>query len=287
MAKVAFLGLGTMGFPMASHLKRVGHEVTVFNRTSFKAERWVNENGGCLTASPSEAARDQDYVLACVGDDDDLRSVTVGENGAFKTMAAGAIFIDHTTTSAKVARELYRAARGYDLHFIDAPVSGGEVGAINGELTVMCGGDEEHFQAVKDIVAAYAISVKYLGAAGNGQLCKMVNQICLAGIIQSLSEGLAFGKKAGLDMHKAIEVITKGAAGSWQMANRSKQMLNGKFDYGFAVDLMRKDLAICLDEARSNQSSLPIAALVDQFYCDVQGNNGGRLDTSSLIKRML
>ncbi|HXV29795.1 MAG TPA: NAD(P)-dependent oxidoreductase [Sinorhizobium sp.] len=287
MAKVAFLGLGVMGYPMAGHLKvRGGHEVTVYNRTAAKAEQWATEFGGRTAATPAEAAKGQDFVFACVGNDDDLRSVTTGLNGAFETIAADAVFIDNTTASAEVARELYAAARAKGAHFIDAPVSGGQAGAENGVLTVMCGGDAEVFERAKPVIEAFARMVGLMGPAGAGQLTKMINQICIAGLVQGLAEGIHFGKKAGLDIEKVIEVISKGAAGSWQMENRHKTMNAGKYDFGFAVDWMRKDLDIVLAEARRNGAKLPVTALIDQFYADIQALGGNRWDTSSLLARL-
>ncbi|RVE88390.1 NAD(P)-dependent oxidoreductase [Sinorhizobium meliloti] len=287
MAKVAFIGLGVMGYPMAGHLKaRGGHDVTVYNRTAAKAEQWAAAFGGRTAATPAEAAKDQDFVFACVGNDDDLRSVTTGENGAFETMAPGSVFIDNTTASAAVARELYAAAAAKGAHFIDAPVSGGQAGAENGVLTVMCGGDAGAFDKAKPIIEAYARMVGLMGPAGAGQLTKMINQICIAGLVQGLAEGIHFGKKAGLDIEKVIEVISKGAAGSWQMENRHKTMNEGKYDFGFAVDWMRKDLDIVLAEARHNGAKLPVTALVDQFYGDIQALGGNRWDTSSLLARL-
>jgi len=287
MAKVAFLGLGVMGYPMAGHLKlRGGHEVTVYNRTAARAERWAAEFGGRAAATPAEAATGQEFVFACVGNDDDLRSVTTGPNGAFETIEAGAIFIDNTTASAEVARELYAAARAKSADFIDAPVSGGQAGAENGVLTVMCGGDADAFAKAKPVIEAYARMVGLMGPAGAGQLTKMINQICIAGLVQGLAEGIHFGKRAGLDIDKVIEVISKGAAGSWQMDNRYKTMNAGKYDFGFAVDWMRKDLDIVLAEARRNGAKLPVTALVDQFYADVQALGGNRWDTSSLLARL-
>lgn len=286
MAKVAFIGLGVMGFPMAGHLITAGHEVTVYNRTTAKAENWVKQYGGRFAKTPAEAAKGQDVVLACVGNDDDLRQVTIGSEGAFQTMHSGAIFVDHTTDSAKVARELSEIGAKSGIGFIDAPVSGGQAGAENGKLTIMCGGEQSVYERIVDIIHTYAVSVRLLGQNGSGQLCKMVNQICLAGVVQGLAEGLAFGQKAGLDMKAVLEVISKGAAGSWQMENRGLNMLDDKFDYGFAVDWMRKDLGICLDEAKSNGSVLPTISLIDQFYGDIQAIGGGRWDTSSLIKRL-
>ncbi|ABR60436.1 NAD-binding protein [Sinorhizobium medicae] len=287
MAKVAFIGLGVMGYPMAGHLKaRGGHDVTVYNRTAAKAEQWAAQFGGRTAATPAEAAKGQEFVFACVGNDDDLRSVTTGENGAFETITPGTIFIDNTTASAEVARELSAAAAAKGAHFIDAPVSGGQAGAENGVLTVMCGGDVEAFEKAKSVIDAYARMVGLMGPAGAGQLTKMINQICIAGLVQGLAEGIHFGKKAGLDIEKVIEVISKGAAGSWQMENRHKTMNEGKYDFGFAVDWMRKDLDIVLAEARRNGAKLPVTALVDQFYGDIQALGGNRWDTSSLLARL-
>jgi 3-hydroxyisobutyrate dehydrogenase len=287
MAKVAFIGLGVMGYPMAAHLKnKGGHEVTVYNRTAATAEKWVGEHGGRSASTPVEAARGQDFVFACVGNDDDLRAVTTGPDGAFQAMAKGAVFIDNTTASADVARELDAEARKRGFDFIDAPVSGGQAGAENGVLTVMCGGDEVVFSKAKPVIDAFARMVGHMGPAGSGQLTKMINQICIAGLVQGLAEGVHFGKKAGLDIEKVIEVISKGAAGSWQMENRYKTMNAGKYDFGFAVDWMRKDLGICLDEADRNGAKLPVTALVDQFYKDVQQMGGKRWDTSSLLARL-
>ena len=284
--KVAFLGLGVMGHPMAGHLARAGHGVTVFNRTASKAEAWAAEFGGKSASTPAEAAADTDIVFACVGNDDDLRSVVLGPNGAFARMKPGAVFVDHTTASAEVARELYAAAKAQGLHFIDAPVSGGQAGAVNGALTVMCGGEAEAFEAIKPVALAFSKAVTLVGDSGAGQLAKMVNQICIAGIVQGLSEAVAFGQNAGLDMKLVLDVIGKGAAQSWQMDNRGKTMVDDKFDFGFAVDWMRKDLGLVLDEARRNGARVPVTALVDQFYADVQQMGGRRWDTSSLIKRL-
>ena len=288
MAKVAFLGLGIMGYPMAGHLrKKGGHEVTVYNRTAAKAEKWVAEFGGRTAPTPKAAAEGQDFVLCCVGNDNDLREVTLGANGgAYHGMKKGAVFIDHTTASAEIARELYGEAKKRGFGFIDAPVSGGQAGAENGVLTVMCGGDADAYAGAEPVIAAYARMCKLLGAAGSGQLTKMVNQICIAGIVEGLSEAIHFAKKAGLDVNAVIETISKGAAQSWQMENRYKTMMAGKFDFGFAVDWMRKDLAICLGEARKNGATLPVTALVDQFYAEVQKMGGRRWDTSSLIARL-
>jgi 3-hydroxyisobutyrate dehydrogenase len=287
MAKVAFLGLGVMGFPMAGHLvTKGGHQVTVFNRTSAKASQWAEKFGGRTAPTPKAAAEGQDFVMACVGNDNDLRAVTIGADGAFAGMASGAVFVDHTTASAEVARELDAAAVKAGFKFIDAPVSGGQAGAENGALTVMCGGSAEAYASAEPVIAAYAKMCKLLGPAGSGQLTKMVNQICIAGLVEALSEGIHFAKKAGLDVNAVIEVISKGAAQSWQMENRYKTMNDGKFDFGFAVEWMRKDLAICLSEARRNGSSLPVTALVDAFYSEVEKIGGRRWDTSSLLARL-
>ena len=286
MAKVAFLGLGVMGYPMAGHLKAKGHAVTVYNRSPEKAQKWVAQHGGVYAPTPAQAAEGQEIVFACVGNDDDLRSVTTGENGAFAAMGKGTVFVDHTTASANVARELDAAATAAGFGFIDAPVSGGQAGAENGVLTVMCGGDQATYAKVEPVIASFARMCKLMGPAGSGQLTKMVNQICIAGLVQGLSEGVHFAKRAGLDVEAMLEVISKGAAGSWQMENRGKTMNADKFDFGFAVDWMRKDLGIVLDEARRNGARLPVTALVDQFYADVQQLGGGRWDTSSLLKRL-
>jgi 3-hydroxyisobutyrate dehydrogenase len=286
MAKVAFLGLGVMGYPMARHLKDKGHEVTVYNRTGAKADKWVSENGGRAAKTPRDAAEGQEIVFACVGNDDDLRQVTLGDDGAFQGMSKGAIFVDHTTASAEVARELYAAAQEKGFAFIDAPVSGGQAGAENGVLTVMCGGDAEPYGTAEPVIMSFARACRLLGPTGSGQLTKMINQICIAGLVQGLAEGIHFGKKAGLDIEAVLEVISKGAAGSWQMENRGKTMNQGKFDFGFAVDWMRKDLSIVLGEARKNGASLPVTAIVDQFYAEVQKMGGKRWDTSSLIARL-
>ena len=287
MTDVAFLGLGVMGSPMAGHLaSRGGHKVVVYNRTQAKAAAWVARYGGASAATPREAAAGRDFVLACVGNDHDLRSVVLGPDGAFAGMKNGAIFVDHTTASADVARELHAEAGRLGLGFIDAPVSGGQAGAENGALTIMCGGDEAPYALAEPILAAYAKSCRRMGGAGSGQLAKMVNQICIAGVVQGLAEGLHFAKRAGLDPQLVIDVISKGAAQSWQMDNRHKTMIAGEFAFGFAVDWMRKDLGIGLDEARRNGARLPVAALVDQFYADVQAMGGGRWDTSSLIARL-
>ncbi len=284
--RIAFIGLGTMGFPMAGHLARAGHHVTVFNRTAARAEKWTGEFGGQSAATPARAAAGAELVFCCVGRDSDLRGATLGTDGAFSAMQNGAVFIDHTTASAGIARELSAIAERNGFHFIDAPVSGGEQGAKNGQLTVMCGGHGSAYARAEPIVRAYARQCRLLGPAGSGQLAKMVNQICIAGIVQGLSEGLSFARAAGLDPLAVIEVISKGAAQSWQMENRHKTMLEGHFQHGFAVEWMRKDLAICLEEARRNGASLPLAALVDQFYADVENMGGKRWDTSSLFARL-
>jgi 3-hydroxyisobutyrate dehydrogenase len=283
---VAFLGLGVMGYPMAGHLARAGHRVTVYNRTAAKAQQWVAEYGGASAPTPREVAQGADIVFACVGNDDDLRSVVLGEDGAFAGMKPGAIFMDHTTASAEVARELGAQAEARGLAFIDAPVSGGNLGAVNGVLTVMCGGPAAAFAKAQPVAMAFAKAVTLLGDQGAGQLAKMVNQIAIAGLVQGLSEAIAFGQKAGLDMKAVLEVIGKGAAQSWQMDNRGPTMVEDRFDFGFAVDWMRKDLGLCLEEARRNGARLPVTALVDQFYGDVQSMGGGRWDTSSLIRRL-
>jgi 3-hydroxyisobutyrate dehydrogenase len=275
-----------MGYPMAGHLKRAGHDVVVYNRTSTKAAKWVDAYGGSSAPTPGEAATGRDLVFACVGNDDDLRSVTLGESGAFAGMRSGAVFVDHTTASATIARQLDREARSRGFGFVDAPVSGGQAGAENGQLTVMCGGDADDYAKAEPAIAAYARACRLMGSAGAGQLTKMVNQICIAGLVQALSEGIRFAEKAELDPELVIDVISKGAAQSWQMDNRHKTMIARKFDFGFAVDWMRKDLAICLDEARRNGASLPIAALIDQFYGEIQSKGGRRWDTSSLITRL-
>ena len=271
---------------MARHLKAKGHELTVYNRTRAKAETWVADHGGRVAETPRAAAEGQEFVLACVGNDDDLRQVTIGSNGAFEGLGRDAIFVDHTTASAEVARELHEAAAQRGAAFIDAPVSGGQAGAENGVLTVMCGGDAAAFAKAEPVIMSFARACRLLGPAGSGQLTKMINQICIAGVVQGLSEGIHFGQKAGLDIEAVLDVISKGAAGSWQMENRGRTMNEGKFDFGFAVDWMRKDLAICLAEARKNGATLPVTALVDQFYADVQAKGGRRWDTSSLISRL-
>jgi 3-hydroxyisobutyrate dehydrogenase-like beta-hydroxyacid dehydrogenase len=283
---VAFLGLGVMGLPMAGHLARAGHRVTVYNRTAAKAQGWVAEFGGRAAATPREAATGASIVFACVGNDDDLRAVVLGDDGAFAGMPRDAVFVDHTTASAEVARELYAAARRRGVHFVDAPVSGGQAGAINGALTVMCGGDPAAFDRVQPVTMAMARAVTRIGETGAGQLAKMVNQICIAGLLEGLAEGIAFGHKAGLDMKRVLEVIGKGAAQSWQLDNRGATMIDDRFDFGFAVDWMRKDLGLCLAEGRRNGARLPVTALVDQFYADVQALGGGRWDTSSLVRRL-
>ncbi len=287
MAKVAFLGLGVMGYPMAGHLKtKGGHDVTVYNRTAAKADKWVAQFGGKSARTPKEAAEGQDFVMVCVGNDNDLREVMLGANGAFHGVKKGAVVVDHTTASAAIARELYAEAKKRGFDFVDAPVSGGQAGAENGALTVMCGGDDGPFGRAEKVIAAYARACNLMGSPGSGQLAKMVNQICIAGLVQGLAEGIHFAKKSGLDIEKLIATISKGAAQSWQMENRYKTMAAGKFDFGFAVDWMRKDLDICLAEARRNGANLPVAALVDQFYAEVQKMGGKRWDTSSLIARL-
>ncbi len=286
MAKVAFLGLGVMGFPMAGHLKAKGHEVTVYNRSKGKIEAWTAKHEGAWAETPAKAVAGAEFVMACVGNDDDLRSVCLGETGAFAGMAKGAVFVDHTTVSAQVTRELAEVARGLGIGYVDAPVSGGQAGAENGQLSIMCGGTVADYDRAEPVMAAYARVCRRIGETGAGQLAKMMNQICIAGLMQGLSEALAFGQKAGLDGAAVVEVIAQGAAGSWQMANRHKTMLEDRFDFGFAVDWMRKDLGICLDTADQIGASLPVTALVDQFYKDVQLMGGGRGDTSSLIRRL-
>ena len=286
MAKVTFLGLGVMGFPMAGHLVKAGHEVCVFNRTAAKAEAWAGEHGGSHAATPRAAAEGADFVMCCVGNDDDLRSVVLGEDGALAGMASGTVFVDHTTASAAVARELHAIAGDMGIGFIDAPVSGGQAGAENGQLAIMCGGDQATYDRAEPVMQAYAKSTKRLGEIGAGQLTKMVNQICIAGLVQGLSEGLNFAQAAGLDVSAVVEAISGGAAGSWQMVNRHKTMDADEYEHGFAVDWMRKDLGICLDEAKSNGARLPVTALVDQFYGEVQDMGGGRWDTSSLMRRL-
>ena len=282
---VAFIGLGVMGYPMAGYISKAGHNVTVFNRTKSKAEKWISEHKGKMAETPAEATKDADYVFTCVGNDNDLREVTFGENGIFKTIKKGAVYVDNTTASATIAREIYEYAKKNGFGALDAPVSGGQAGAENGALTVMIGGDQADFDKAKDKIDCYSKKMKLLGGAGNGQLAKMVNQICIAGLVQGLSEGINFGMKAGLNMEDVIEVISKGAAQSWQMENRYKTMIDDKFDFGFAVDWMRKDLKIAMDEAKNNGSLLPVTELVDKYYGEVQGLGGNRWDTSSLIKR--
>ena len=287
MAKIAFLGLGVMGYPMAGHLRaKGGHDLTVFNRSADKAAKGAAQHGGTTAATPKAAAEGQDFVFCCVGNDDDLRAVTIGPDGAFHGMKKGAIFVDNTTASAEVARELHAEAAKRGFSFIDAPVSGGQAGAENGVLTVMCGGDAEAYAKAEPVIMAFARACRLLGAPGAGQLTKMVNQICIAGLVQGLAEGVHFGKKAGLDMEAVLDVISKGAAGSWQMENRGKTMNQGKYEFGFAVDWMRKDLSIVLGEARRNGATLPVTALVDQFYGEVQKMGGKRWDTSSLMARL-
>lgn len=284
--KIAFIGLGVMGFPMAGHLKNAGHEVCVFNRSREKAEKWAETyQSNHVASSPADAARGADIAITCVGNDDDLRQVILGERGVITTLAPGGIVVDHTTASAKIARELRQVLADNSIGFIDAPVSGGQQGAVNGQLSIMCGGDAAVFEKIKPVISVYARQATLLGAAGSGQLTKMVNQICIAGLVQSLAEGVQFAQNAGLNAETVFDVISKGAAQSWQMVNRHKTMIDGQFEHGFAVDWMRKDLAICLEEARLNGSHLPVAALVDQFYSEVQQMGGGRWDTSSLLKR--
>jgi 3-hydroxyisobutyrate dehydrogenase len=287
MTKVAFIGLGVMGYPMAGHVAAAGHEVTVYNRTAAKAEAWVAQHGGASAATPGAAAAGADMAFTCVGNDDDLRAVVLGEEGVFAGLAEGALFIDNTTASAAVARELHAAGAERGIGCIDAPVSGGQSGAENGVLTVMCGGDERDFERARPVIEPYARAVNLIGPPGAGQLTKMVNQLCVAGVVQGLAEALNFGMKAGLDMDKVVATISKGAAQSWQMENRSATMCRGEFDYGFAVDWMRKDLAICFEEARANGARLPVAALIDQFYAQVQARGGQRWDTSSLIHLLM
>ncbi len=282
---VAFIGLGVMGYPMAGYISKGGHNVTVFNRTKSKAEKWIGEYKGKMAETPADAAKDAEYIFTCVGNDNDLREVTFGDKGAFKTIKKGAVYIDNTTASATIAREIYDYAKKNEFGALDAPVSGGQAGAENGALTVMIGGDQADFDKAKDKIDCYSKKMKLLGKAGCGQLAKMVNQICIAGLVQGLSEGINFGMKAGLNMEDVIEVISKGAAQSWQMENRYKTMIDDKFNFGFAVDWMRKDLKIAMDEAKNNGSLLPVTELVDKFYGEVQGLGGNRWDTSSLIKR--
>ena len=284
--KVAFIGLGVMGFPMAGYISKAGHNVTVFNRTTSKADAWLNKHKGSKAETPAKAAEDADYVFTCVGNDNDLREVTFGEKGIFKTIKKDAIYVDNTTASATMAREIYDYSKENNFGFLDAPVSGGQAGAENGSLTVMIGGDQKDYDKAKEIIDCYSKKMKLLGKAGSGQLAKMVNQICIAGLVQALSEGINFGLKAGLKMEDVIEVISKGAAQSWQMENRYKTMIDDKFEFGFAVDWMRKDLKIALEEAKKNNSLLPITEIVDQYYGEVQKLGGSRWDTSSLIRRL-
>ncbi len=286
MTKTAFIGLGVMGYPMAGHMVAKGHEVTVYNRTAAKAEKWAGEHGGKTALTPALAAADADVVCACVGNDDDLRGVVYGDDGILAGMKSGAVFVDHTTASADVAREVGAKAQEAGVRFVDAPVSGGQAGAENGVLTVMCGGDEGAFNDAKPVMDSYARAVTLLGPVGSGQLCKMVNQICIAGLVQGLAEGINFGTKAGLDMKQVIDVISKGAAQSWQMENRALTMIDDEFEFGFAVDWMRKDLGICFQEARNNGARLPVTALVDQFYAGIQAKGGNRWDTSSLLRNL-
>ncbi len=287
MSKVAWIGLGVMGYPMAGHIAdKSDHEVCVYNRSSEKAEKWTTEHKGTTAATPAEAAKDADYVFCCVGNDNDLRQVTLGENGVFSALKSGAVFIDNTTSSAEIARELYQTAKEKGAEFLDAPVSGGQAGAENGQLTVMVGGDKATFAKAETVIDHYARAVKLIGPAGSGQLAKMVNQICIGGLVQGLSEAIHFAEQANLDISAVMETISKGAAQSWQMENRWETMMKHEFDFGFAVDWMRKDFAICLDEARRNGANLPVTALVDQFYSEVQDMGGGRWDTSSLIERL-
>ena len=285
MSKVSFIGLGVMGYPMAGHISKGGHEVTVFNRTISKAEKWIKDYKGKLAKTPKEAANEADFIFTCVGNDDDLREVTLGDNGLFKSAKKNCVYIDNTTASAEIARELYKGAKKNGFDFLDAPVSGGQAGAENGALTVMIGGDDNAYKKAAPIINCYSKKMKLLGPAGNGQLAKMVNQICIAGLVQGLSEAINFGLNAKLNMEEVIDTISKGAAQSWQMENRYKTMIEDKFDYGFAVDWMRKDLKIAMDEAKRNNSPLPITKIIDQFYGEVQNMGGKRWDTSSLIKR--
>ena len=285
MIKVSFIGLGVMGYPMAGYISKAGHNVTVYNRTKSKAEKWIKDYKGQLAETPKDAAKDADFVFTCVGNDKDLEEVTIGKNGLYNSIKKGAIYIDNTTASANIARKLYASAKAHGFGFLDAPVSGGQAGAENGALTVMVGGDEADFKRAEPIIDCYSKKIKLLGPAGNGQLCKMVNQICIAGLVQGLSEAINFGINAKLNMHDVIEVISKGAAQSWQMENRHKTMIEDKFDYGFAVDWMRKDLKIAMDEAKKNNSPLPITKIIDEYYAEVQKMGGQRWDTSSLIKR--
>ena len=285
MSKVSFIGLGVMGYPMAGYISKAGHDVTVYNRTKSKAEKWIKDFKGKIADTPKEAAKESEFIFSCVGNDNDLREVTLGANGLFHSAKKGAVYIDNTTASAEIARELYKEAKKKGFDFLDAPVSGGQAGAENGALTVMVGGDESSYKKAEPIIDCYSKKIKLLGPAGNGQLCKMVNQICIAGLVQGLSEAINFGLNAKLNMYDVIEVISKGAAQSWQMENRYKTMIEDKFDYGFAVDWMRKDLKIAMEEAKKNNSPLPITKIIDEFYGEVQSQGGNRWDTSSLIKR--
>ena len=285
MIKVSFIGLGVMGYPMAGYISKAGHDVTVYNRTKSKAEKWIKDFKGKIADTPKEAAKESEFIFSCVGNDNDLREVTLGANGLFRSAKKGAVYIDNTTASAEIARELYKEAKTKGFDFLDAPVSGGQAGAENGALTVMVGGDESSYKKAEPIIDCYSKKIKLLGPAGNGQLCKMVNQICIAGLVQGLSEAINFGLNAKLNMYDVIEVISKGAAQSWQMENRYKTMIEDKFDYGFAVDWMRKDLKIAMEEAKKNNSPLPITKIIDEFYGEVQKQGGNRWDTSSLIKR--
>ncbi len=285
MSKISFIGLGVMGYPMAGYISKAGHDVTVYNRTKSKAEKWIKDYKGKIADTPKEAAKDSEFIFTCVGNDNDLREVTLGDNGLFHSAKKGAVYIDNTTASAIIARELYKEAKAKGFDFLDAPVSGGQAGAENGALTVMVGGDENSYKKAEPIINCYSKKIKLLGPAGNGQLCKMVNQICIAGLVQGLSEAINFGLNAKLNMYDVIEVISKGAAQSWQMENRYKTMIEDKFDYGFAVDWMRKDLKIAMEEAHKNNSPLPITKIIDEFYGEVQKQGGNRWDTSSLIKR--
>ena len=285
MKKITFIGLGVMGFPMAGHLSKVGYEVIVYNRSEEKSKQWINQYAGTYSTSIEEAVTGSDIVFSCVGNDSDLRDVTVGTGKAFSAMEVGSVFVDHTTTSSDIAVELYERAQENNIHFLDAPVSGGEVGAVKGELTVMIGGEEAVFDRIKPIITSYAKNITLIGGPGKGQTAKMVNQICIAGLIQALSEAISFSEKSGLDTGKVLEAISQGAAGSWQMSNRGKTMIDRKFDFGFAVSLMRKDLGICLDHANNNNISLPITSVVNQFYAEVERNGGSRFDTSSLLTR--
>ena len=285
MKKITFIGLGVMGFPMAGHLSKEGHNVTVYNRSEEKSKLWIKEYAGIYSNSLKEAVTDSDVVFSCVGNDPDLRSITLGTNKAFSAMKAGSVFVDHTTTSSDIAVELFEKAKEYNINFLDAPVSGGEVGAVKGELTVMIGGERSVFDEIKTIIAAYAKNITLIGGPGKGQLSKMVNQICIAGLIQALSEAISFSEKSGLDTKNVLDAISQGAAGSWQLTNRGKTMVDRKFDFGFAVKLMRKDLGICLDHARNNNISLPITSIVNQFYAEVQRKGGSKFDTSSLLTR--